>query len=61
MHTNTMHDLVIRNGKIFDGSGDKPFVGDIAIDNGKISFVGKVQTQAKKKLMPTTTLSLQVG
>jgi N-acyl-D-aspartate/D-glutamate deacylase len=33
MQTNTMHDLVIRNGKIFDGSGDKPFVGDIAIDN----------------------------
>ncbi len=31
------HDLVIRNGKIIDGSGKKPFFGDIAIDDGKIT------------------------
>ena len=28
-----MHDLVIRNGLVVDGSGGKPFIGDIAIDN----------------------------
>ncbi len=50
MQTNTMHDLVIRNGKIFDGSGDKPFVGDIAIDDGKISFVGKVTNSGKEEI-----------
>ena len=50
MQTNTMHDLVIRNGKIFDGSGDKPFVGDIAIDDGKISFVGKVANSGKEEI-----------
>ena len=27
-----LHDLVIRNGKIVDGSGKKPFHGDVAID-----------------------------
>ena len=32
-----LHDLVIRNGKIVDGSGKKPFHGDVAVDNGKIS------------------------
>ena len=50
MQNNTMHDLVLRNGKIFDGSGDKPFVGDIAIDDGKISFVGKVTNSGKEEI-----------
>ena len=38
METNNLHDLVIRNGKILDGSGKKPFFGDIGIDDGKITF-----------------------
>ena len=37
-----MHDLVIRNGKIVDGSGEKAFIGDIAIDKDRISKVGPV-------------------
>ena len=35
-----MHDLVIRGGTIVDGSGGKPFIGDVAIDGGLISAVG---------------------
>ncbi len=34
-----MHDLIIRNGRIVDGSGSTPFVGHIAIDAGRISEV----------------------
>ena len=34
-----MHDLVIRNGKIVDGTGAPAFVGDIAIDGGVIARV----------------------
>ena len=42
METNkSTHDLIIRNGKIIDGSGKKPFFGDIAIDGGKITSVRK--------------------
>ena len=36
-----MYDLVIRNGLIVDGSGEKPFTGDIAIDDEKISLVSE--------------------
>ena len=43
MNTNDLHDVVIRNGKIFDGSGGKPFIGDVAIDDGKISLVGVIE------------------
>jgi N-acyl-D-aspartate/D-glutamate deacylase len=35
-----MHDLVIRNGKIVDGTGAPAFVGDIAIDGDVIASVG---------------------
>jgi N-acyl-D-amino-acid deacylase len=35
-----MHDQVIRNGKIVDGTGAPAFHGDIAIDGGKIVSVG---------------------
>ncbi|HUN59066.1 MAG TPA: amidohydrolase family protein [Candidatus Binataceae bacterium] len=35
-----MHDLVIRNGTIIDGTGESRFAGDLAIDGGKIAGVG---------------------
>jgi N-acyl-D-amino-acid deacylase len=35
-----MHDLVIRNGKIVDGTGAPAFYGDLAIDGGVIAGVG---------------------
>ena len=35
-----MHDLVIRNGKIVDGTGARAFVVDIAIDGDLIASVG---------------------
>jgi N-acyl-D-amino-acid deacylase len=34
------HDTVIRNGLIYDGSGQPPYPGDVAIDKDRISYVG---------------------
>ncbi len=34
-------DLVIQNGTIYDGSGDKPFIGSIGIKDDKIIYVGE--------------------
>ena len=42
-----IHDLVIRNGNIVDG-GKKPFLGDIAGDDGKITKVGEVINSGKE-------------
>lgn len=36
------HDTIIRNGLIYDGTGNAPFEADIAIDNGVISQIGKI-------------------
>jgi N-acyl-D-amino-acid deacylase len=37
---NSVHDLVFHNGTVYDGSGQKPFTGDIAIDGERITYVG---------------------
>ena len=52
MHTekNNLHDVVIRNGKIIDGSGAKPFIGDIAINEGKISLIGEIKGSGKEEI-----------
>lgn len=35
------HDVVIRGGTIYDGSGGNGFVGDVAITGDRIAYVGK--------------------
>ena len=34
------HDLILRGGTIYDGSGGEPFVGDVAIDGDTIAGLG---------------------
>jgi len=46
-----MLDLVIRNGRIVDGSGVPAFVGDLAIANGRIAHVGgRITGEARKEI-----------
>ncbi|HEV8297809.1 MAG TPA: amidohydrolase family protein [Acidimicrobiales bacterium] len=40
-----MHDLLISNGTIIDGSGDEPYTGDVAIRQGRIAGVGTPGSQ----------------
>ena len=36
------HDLILRGGNIYDGSGSEPFIGDVAIDGDKIVALGDI-------------------
>ena len=51
-----MHELVIRNGTIVDGTGAPAFAGDIAIDDGKITAVGQVGPEAARTIDATGRL-----
>ena len=44
------YDLIIRGGKIYDGSGGEPFLADVAINGGVIAAVGEVQGSAKEEI-----------
>ncbi|RYL92749.1 D-aminoacylase [Sporolactobacillus sp. THM7-4] len=43
-----MHDLLIRNGRIIDGTGSPWFYGDIAIDEGRIVKIGNLTEESGK-------------
>ncbi len=45
-----MHDLVIRNGTVVDGSGGPAFRADVAIDGDRISAIGDVTGSAWRTL-----------
>jgi N-acyl-D-amino-acid deacylase len=45
------HDLVLRGGMIYDGSGAKPYLGDVAIDADRITYVGPPRTLAGRTLL----------
>jgi N-acyl-D-aspartate/D-glutamate deacylase len=45
-----MHDLVIRNGTLVDGTGKPAFTGDLAIDGDRITAVGAVPDQGREEV-----------
>ena len=44
------HDLVIRGGRIYDGTGSAPFEGDIAVDGNKVSAIGKIADPGRNEI-----------
>jgi len=48
-----MHDLIVRGGTIVDGTGAAPFVGDVAIQSGKVVEVGAVAGEGREEIDAT--------
>lgn len=44
------YDVVIRHGTIYDGSGGKPYTGDVAVKDGKIAVAGALPEGATAKV-----------
>ena len=44
-NTSDLHDVLIRGGTLYDGSGSEPFIGDIAVDGDLITAIGKLSMQ----------------
>ena len=45
-----MRDLIIRNGTIVDGTGAKPFTGDVAIEGNRIVEVGEASGRGRREI-----------
>ncbi len=45
-----MYDLIVRGGLIVDGSGDAPREGDVAVTDGQIVAVGRVEGEAREEI-----------
>ncbi len=45
-----MRDLIIRGGTIYDGTGEAPFVGDVAIDGDRVVEVGQDLGEARREI-----------
>jgi N-acyl-D-amino-acid deacylase len=45
-----MHDLVIRNARLLDGTGSPAFAGDLAVDGERIAALGDVPTTGRREI-----------
>jgi N-acyl-D-amino-acid deacylase len=44
------YDLIIRHGRVVDGSGNPAFFADVAVKDGRIAAIGRVSGQAKTEI-----------
>jgi N-acyl-D-amino-acid deacylase len=51
--TAPLFDIVIRNGRVVDGSGSPWYYGDVGILNGKIAEIGKLNNAARQTIDAT--------
>ncbi len=54
-------DIILKNGKILDGTGNSWFIGDIAIKDGKILKIGKLNSWTSTKSIDATGLIVAPG
>lgn len=55
------YDVLIKNGKIIDGSGNSWYYGDVGIWNGKIYAIGKLQSAKAVRTLDATGLVVAPG
>jgi N-acyl-D-amino-acid deacylase len=54
-------DLIIRSGRIYDGSGKKPFTGDVAVRGDRIVAVGALKDYRAKREVDAGGLAVAPG
>jgi len=56
-----IYDVIIRNGKIIDGSGNSWYYGDVGIKDGKIAAIGKLPDARGRREIVATGLIVAPG
>jgi N-acyl-D-amino-acid deacylase len=60
-HPKNKFDLVIRNGTIYDGSGAKPYRGDVAIQADTLAAIGDLSDATGKEELDVNGLAVSPG
>jgi len=55
------YDVIIRNGRIIDGTGSPWYAADIAIQNGRIARIGNLETAPARRLIDAKGLIVAPG
>ncbi len=55
------HDVILRGGTIYDGSGSAPFIADLAIDDGRISAIGSLEDELGRKDIDASGMAISPG
>jgi N-acyl-D-amino-acid deacylase len=55
------YDVILRGGTIYDGSGGKPYVGDVAIKGDRIAKVGELGKASGKTVIDVKGLAVAPG
>ena len=55
------YDLVLRGGRIVDGTGNPSFVGDVAIREGRIAAVGRIEGASAERTIDAAGLVVAPG
>lgn len=56
-----MYDILIKNGKIYDGTGAPWFYGDVAVKDGKICAIGSLSDKEAARVIDATGLAVSPG
>src|SRR5262245_48003985 len=54
-------DLLIKGGRIVDGSGAPWYLADVGIRNGKIARIGRIDAAAARRVIDATGLTVAPG
>ena len=54
-------DLLIRNGRIVDGTGNPAYIGDVAIRGGKIAAMGRLAGRSAARVIDASGLTVAPG
>jgi N-acyl-D-amino-acid deacylase len=57
----SMHDVLIRGGILYDGAGNPGVAGDLAITNGCIAAIGPSITDGARKIIDAQNLAVAPG
>ena len=48
--TDAIYDLVIRGGRVVDGTRMPSYIGDVAVNNGKIAATGTILGKGRREI-----------